>query len=659
VVLASWAASDRMLAAVLIDQMVRNWAAVEDVSDEVLQSADFAALHLATGVAAEHFSGEDAAGVQSDVALFCFFTLVFRHTDRATVVATSVSLLERALAGGYAATPIPPEGPARELCLRFLAESHGKELALRSELYISQALEQDTPSDISDTTGESIDNDLDLTVLDELCQRQCSTASQFLPAFIAGTENADTADLCDHTSVLAMGAALQRDGVGPDDTLLLSLSGGVDSTAHAVMLALLQPRFGFRLAALHLHHLNRDDALVEQRWVQMLARRLGIVLFGYTVRLQRPHGDTRAGISRERYEDVTKRIRFRMYRLSLEATAARAAGVGRHLVVLGHHEDDADENRLAELGKGNVVDIDGMEVLSKCMGVTQYRPLLRTRKCSMYSLAEVARIPFMADSTPPWSRRGWTRRVLDALPAVERDSLLHTLSRLGVESSALGCKLERMGEELTSVRVLTLAGWPPSGSKIPTSLATPGGASKVVDARVPDALGQVAAVKLSAIAEMAHRAGSSLDQVLGLALKVAVIWNAAITRQARTDSGDEPSAPPCPLQPVLVHTRITDPGIFAFVHSVKRHLVRPDVLPFLNGGQVTGKSLAHIVSMVRGAKDPSAPIWSTLNSRCPCLWIPAIDTLVLYNEMLMSEMTRSATMKRSLVKASIEALTPR
>lgn len=46
-----------------------------------------------------------------------------------------------------------------------------------------------------------------------------------------------------------------------------SLSGGVDSMAHAVLLRLLQPEFGFGLAALHVKHPNRDDAIYEEQWV--------------------------------------------------------------------------------------------------------------------------------------------------------------------------------------------------------------------------------------------------------------------------------------------------------------------------------------------------------------------------------------------------------
>lgn len=47
--------------------------------------------------------------------------------------------------------------------------------------------------------------------------------------------------------------------------------------------------------------------------VTFVAQRLGVMLFGYFVEIQRPHGGVSTGISRDDYENVTRLIRFRMY----------------------------------------------------------------------------------------------------------------------------------------------------------------------------------------------------------------------------------------------------------------------------------------------------------------------------------------------------------
>lgn len=49
------------------------------------------------------------------------------------------------------------------------------------------------------------------------------------------------------------------------------------------MLRLLQPRFGYSLAALHIRHPNRDDAVHEEGWVATAAAKLRLTLYSYQV----------------------------------------------------------------------------------------------------------------------------------------------------------------------------------------------------------------------------------------------------------------------------------------------------------------------------------------------------------------------------------------
>jgi hypothetical protein len=348
---------------------------------------------------------------------------------------------------------IASHGPERELCLRFLDESRGKHGLLVGESYIARMLTEGVPTVLFDSSSsagvtrgsgghdashasagggaaavigagtnisrgtdarDSRGKRLDVSVLDAVCRSDAKVVVEgdaqsnqhhaglsFLPAFAAaGNTGKDIELLLEHPMCVAMERVLKQEGVGPGDTLLLSLSGGVDSTAHAVTLALLQDRFGYELCALHVRHSNRPEEHTdeEQRWVEWIARTIGVTLFGVVVSLQRPHGDKKTGISRERYEDATKRIRFRMYRECFSRMNARAAAASelaadrgmdcagrarKQWVVMGHHADDVDENRLTELGKGNVVDVDGMTTLTEMLGVTLYRPLLSERKSLM------------------------------------------------------------------------------------------------------------------------------------------------------------------------------------------------------------------------------------------------------------------------------------
>ncbi len=148
-------------------------------------------------------------------------------------------------------------------------------------------------------------------------------------------------------------------------TICLSLSGGVDSIVHAALLGILQDEFAGRVCAFHIRHSNRSEQVHESQWVSLIASRVGIKVYSYVIELKRPHGELKTGLSRDRYEDITKDIRFRMYRRSMEMLAAAAedeklvgedfhphhpdgcwSGPTYNCVMLGHHQDDIDENRI-------------------------------------------------------------------------------------------------------------------------------------------------------------------------------------------------------------------------------------------------------------------------------------------------------------------------
>ena len=73
--------------------------------------------------------------------------------------------------------------------------------------------------------------------------------------------------------------------------------------------------------------------------------------------------------------------------------------------LVAHHEYDADENRIAEFGKCNIVHINQMSNLTTLLGVNVVRPLLAVRKSDLVDFAERARVYYLQDSTHKWSHR--------------------------------------------------------------------------------------------------------------------------------------------------------------------------------------------------------------------------------------------------------------
>ncbi|KAF4721117.1 hypothetical protein FOZ62_001577 [Perkinsus olseni] len=215
-------------------------------------------------------------------------------------------------------------------------------------------------------------------------------------------------------------------------TVVLSLSGGVDSSSTLILLSALRYNkvVDWELRALYMGYSgnreNLEEARSELNLVAWLCQQCQVQLFAFNVDLPRPHGPegtSSSGVTRDEYETQTKAIRFRMYGL---------VGGDDCVVVLGHHQDDVDENRLEQLSRGHVMgDMDGMHRvresppgLSRCIVC---RPLIHNRKATFIATATEANIPYVRDSTPAWSVRGITRRALDAVLRDHNAAAMHQL----------------------------------------------------------------------------------------------------------------------------------------------------------------------------------------------------------------------------------------
>jgi hypothetical protein len=128
------------------------------------------------------------------------------------------------------------------------------------------------------------------------------------------------------------------------------------------------------------------------------------------------------------------------------------------LVVLGHHLDDSDENVLDQLCKGHLTGaLDSMLPLRRDYhGCTVLRPLLRTcRKADLYRLAHLHSLPYMYDSTPPWSVRGITRAILDM--AGEGHVFQDLLSEVRCSAEVVDIEFRALVEQWSNKRVRELS----------------------------------------------------------------------------------------------------------------------------------------------------------------------------------------------------------
>ena len=275
--------------------------------------------------------------------------------------------------------------------------------------------------------GEFDESVLDRSVLDPSCIPD--------PVFLTSTtEFLDPSHQVDAESQFLLSTLKSALSNHSSAKFILSLSGGVDSMS----LLLLLLKLDIPIIAVHIRHSSRiEDTKKELDWVRFVCKHFNVRLFHHHVQVARPHSTAGefSAISRDQFEEYTRQVRFSMYE-----KASQIAFKCKASVLIGHHLDDVDENRIAELGKGNLINIDGM---GEEDGNDVYRPLCAmARKADIIQFARKMQIPHMKNSTPKWSKRGWIRDVLDY--SDNNDSLLRQLEALGAVSREIDSQLDQI-----------------------------------------------------------------------------------------------------------------------------------------------------------------------------------------------------------------------
>ena len=396
--------------------------------------------------------------------------------------------------------------------------------------------------------------------------------------------------------------------------LVVSLSGGVDSMVHLCLLKRLGLVEEGRICALHVRHSNRDDALQEQRWVEYVCCKLGVPLYVYHIRLVRPHNGLQTGVSREEYEEFCKEIRYHMYRQA----GKLQWGQDEVTVLIGHHLDDVDENRLAELGKGTLVNINGMQSILDGSGggvmrsTTTIRPLCNcTRKHELLELAKEFKLPYMADSTPEWSRRGWIRKILDDYEG--REELIKLLYEAGSISNFFYVK---------NLEILDL--WKRSkGIRSAQDLSIDFGKQKSC---VMGGIGGTL-LDLGRLCECAKVAGMTEPDVQKkaghlscLVSQIALLWNSTVACYCDKVSIQRQK---CPVQEIReARATLGGPECFPieFLSFVLHSCSHSELLPYLKDPAIGRKAVQHLWSTAL-KQTKRKYVFTALNKDCPVMYL--------------------------------------
>ena len=214
-----------------------------------------------------------------------------------------------------------------------------------------------------------------------------------------------------HIDISTMRNYLVNHNIKQSDTIILSLSGGVDSMVCSYLLHILKQKF----IALHINYSNRDECHIEESMLRYWCGFLNVPLYIRKIdEINRPK--CMEYNMRDTYEDYTKQIRYNAY-LNVIPEEDNV------FVMLGHNMDDSIENIFSNIASSSNLDnLYGMTPYStqsfRDKHINFLRPLLSTWKETIYDIAKQANIPFFIDSTPSWSQRGKFRD--EVLPVITK-----------------------------------------------------------------------------------------------------------------------------------------------------------------------------------------------------------------------------------------------
>ena len=219
-----------------------------------------------------------------------------------------------------------------------------------------------------------------------------------------------------------------------NNMIIISLSGGVDSMVILTVLAIMKKAMPVNLlvVAVHIDYHNREETGLEAeflfRWCSMMKIPLYYRYIYEGVR-------ERKSKNREEYEELTKQIRFDLYKKVRDLYKSyNFMGV-----ILGHHKGDLQENVFFNMMKGrSLTDLSVIKEQSDILGVKILRPLISHPKKDIFEIAHKNNIPYFKNTTPEWSNRGQYREIIQ--PNIIKtfgEGVLTNLSKISKESDEL------------------------------------------------------------------------------------------------------------------------------------------------------------------------------------------------------------------------------
>ncbi len=128
--------------------------------------------------------------------------------------------------------------------------------------------------------------------------------------------------------------------IKPKDSILVGVSGGADSVVLLHLLNEFKDELNINIYAAHLNHMLRQDAEIDQRFVENLCKNLGLTCFSEAIDV-----GVYAEKNKLNKENAGRKLRYNFYQRI-------AHKIGANKIALGHNADDDVETFLMHLLRG-------------------------------------------------------------------------------------------------------------------------------------------------------------------------------------------------------------------------------------------------------------------------------------------------------------------
>jgi tRNA(Ile)-lysidine synthase len=212
---------------------------------------------------------------------------------------------------------------------------------------------------------------------------------------------------------------------GPNESLVIGVSGGIDSMAMAFCLYLLNKSFGYslRLKIMHINHNSRMGQDKEEEFVQAFAQTIGAEFKSKKLEGLNPH---------KNFEYRARLLRYQAFYADLD---------GEEKIVLAHHIDDSFEwTLLQSLRSSNIEGLVGIPLLNGKV----IRPFMCVTKAQIGKFVQAFDLPFIEDPTNEslkYERNYIRNEVIPAFSDRYKQYLKHYVYRHNEISRRLGMHL--------------------------------------------------------------------------------------------------------------------------------------------------------------------------------------------------------------------------